>query len=354
MSCFDLSTSEKDFDLRTENHVPSLISHEMKTTLTSIKATLKMLSHKQFSHLSEDGKQLIKIAMGATERLSRLADMFEDEADELPTMVSAADIKKIRLMNAIPYAVEHNQFYLEYQPIISFPDGKVLGFEALARWQHPTQGLISPSTFIPLAEKSGLIFPLGISLLSQACQQLRTWQQHFPQNPPLTMSVNLSSVQLSVDNLGQIIKQILTDYAVNPQTLKLEITESALIQDEGRAINNFLEMKQAGIGIHIDDFGTGYSCISRLQDFPFDALKIDRSFILSKNWQLSEAIFLLASQLQLDVIAEGIETSEHLQFLGKIGCTKMQGYYFSKPMSYQQASHLLSGDTKFAFNRCNE
>jgi len=328
------------------NDFSTLLCHELRTPLTSIRAILKMLSYEQFSHLSDEGRQLVDIAIGATGRLVRLADILENQTDQLPAMLSGIDLEKIKLESDIVNSLREQHFFLEYQPIIEMPDGRVVGFEALARWRHATDGLISPAVFIALAENNGTIEELGFFLLEKACQQLAIWQQEFFCAPPLTMSVNVSSLQLLNPEFSRRVEQLICSNQLQPGTLKLEITESALIQNEQTALQNLTNLKAINVGIHVDDFGTGYSCLARLQDFPFDALKIDRSFIHSRNWKLVETILLMASQLQLEVITEGIETAEQLSFLENIGCKKMQGYYFSRPIGSRQASLLLSNQCR--------
>ncbi|NER81822.1 MAG: EAL domain-containing protein [Leptolyngbya sp. SIO1D8] len=321
--------------------ISNLICHELRTPLTSIQGVLKILHHEQFAQLSEDGERLLNIAITASNRLTRLANMLEYQSENLPSMLSIEDMERLKLGNELAYGLKQQEFFLDYQPIVSIADDRVIGFEALARWNHPTRGLISPAVFIPLAERSGFIEKLGLYLLEQACQQLYLWQKEFPCDPPITMSINLSSVQLSQPGLSHDIQQILFRNSIKPETLKLEITESALMENQDRAFENIIKLKDVGVKIHLDDFGTGYSSLARLQDFPFDALKIDKSFTLSQNWVVSEAILLLASRLRLDVIAEGIETLEQLQSLRNIGCDKVQGFYFAKPMNSNNASRLL-------------
>jgi EAL domain-containing protein (putative c-di-GMP-specific phosphodiesterase class I) len=320
----------------------SLICHEIRTPLTSIQGVLKILSYEQFGQLSEEGEKLLNIALNATNRLNRLACVLEQQFETLPTMLSVKDIEHLQLENDLESGLSHREFSLHYQPIISTADNKIIGFEALARWNHPIKGIIPPGIFIPLMEKSGLVNQLGLSLLDQACQRLSDWQREFPSNSPLTMSINLSSVQLSDPNLSQKIREILNKTRIPPETLKLEVTESALIGSRERALENIMDLKEIGVSFHLDDFGTGYSSLARLQDFPFDALKIDRSFVMSQNWIFSEAILMLAARLQLDVIAEGIETIDQLRSLRNLGCEVMQGYYFSRPISEHRAYQLLT------------
>ncbi|MGP1384543.1 MAG: EAL domain-containing protein [Thainema sp.] len=324
--------------------ITSLICHEMRTPLTSIQGVLKLLDYEQFGNLSDDGLKLLKLAIGGADRLTRLVDFLEHHPDLLPAILSAEDIENFKLEKDIAGGLKRREFFLNYQPIISVLDNRIIGFEALARWQHPTQGLISPTTFIPLSEKTGQIKELELYLLRMACQQLQDWQAGFCHDAPIMMSINLSSSQLSEPDLCLKVKDILSDYTIIPNTLKLEITESFLIGNQNKALENIVKLKELGVKFYIDDFGTGYSSLARLQDFPFDAIKIDRSFISNQNWVMSEAILALASRLNLDVIAEGIETPAQLDKMKQIGCRKMQGYHFSMPVdSLAAAQFLLKG-----------
>jgi len=262
------------------------------------------------------------------------------------------------------------QFVLNYQPIVSLSTGKIAGFEALVRWQHPVKGTISPGQFIPVAEETGLILPLGSWVLRQACRQLTVWQeqlrnqsQHLPQfngvggaKPlaPLSMSVNLSGKQLSQPHLIEEIDLILQKTGCDPSSLKLEITESMIMENVSLATQTLGLLKERNIKLSIDDFGTGYSSLSYLHRFPLDTLKIDRSFVSRltgdngedpcQPLQIVRAIVVLAHNLGLEVIAEGIETEHQLQKLMQLQCEKGQGYLFSKPICRTKATELLLGN----------
>ncbi|MGB3311660.1 MAG: EAL domain-containing protein, partial [Nodosilinea sp.] len=325
--------------------VSLLICHELRTPLASIQGALKLLGYQQSGSLSDDGQKLLAIAINNADRLTRLADALENQPAPLLTLLSTAEMDLLQLENDLHQAVEQQQIYLDYQPIVVVDKGQetgqIIGFEALARWQHGQRGAISPEVFIPLAEKAGLINRLGLSLLDQACQQLHHWQTQFPSRVPLSVSVNLSAVQLLQPQLVGAIAHILQQNHIAPSSLKLEVTESALIENKDLALATLAQLQQLGIQLYIDDFGTGYSSLGRLQDLPFDTLKIDRSFIRNKNWAMSEAILMLAQRLQLDVIVEGVETLEDLKCLQALGYQKMQGYYFSKPINSASATGLL-------------
>ncbi|HBB33039.1 MAG TPA: GGDEF domain-containing response regulator, partial [Cyanobacteria bacterium UBA9273] len=222
---------------------------------------------------------------------------------------------------------------------------QIEGAEALARWYHPKRGLVSPSEFIPLAEKTGLIVPLGEWVLKTACIQARAWQD--AGFYPLRIAVNLSGHQFSQPHLGSLVVDILRETGLDPSYLELELTESSLMQNPEAAIATLQELKALGIRISIDDFGTGYSSLSYLSQFPFDVLKIDRSFVCqltedAKNTTITTAILQMAHGLNLKVVAEGVETSNQLAFLQGHQCDEIQGYWFSPPVSAEIFSELLS------------
>ena len=232
-----------------------------------------------------------------------------------------------------------------YQPIISLATGAISGFEALARWQHPTRGLIAPNDFIPLAEDTGLIVPLGMSILRQTCAQIAEWQQLYPHHP-LSISVNLSGRQFRQFDLVEEIKNILSETRLEAIHLRLEITESVIMEDAASAAAMLEQLKQIGVQLSIDDFGTGYSSLSYLHRFPFDILKIDRSFVsqmVSDKESLSivQTIIALASKLGKITIAEGMETRKHYEMLNELACQYGQGYLFSKAVDPAAAEQLL-------------
>lgn len=323
------------------NDVPLLICHELRTPLTSINGALKLLGY-QHRALSNDAQRLLSIAISNTDRLTRLANALEDQSVPLLTLLSNSEMDLLQLENDLHRAVEQGEFTLAYQPIVAVDSGQIVGFEALARWQHSTRGAISPEVFVPLAEKTGLIYALGRSLLDQACQQLHQWQTEFATLSPLSISVNLSAVQLLQPQLVAQVSAILQRHQIAPGSLKLEVTESALIDNKEMALATLGELHQLGIQLYIDDFGTGYSSLGRLRDLPFDTLKIDRSFIHNKNWAMSEAILMMAERLKLEVIVEGVETLDDVLTLKSLGCRTMQGYYFSPPAAADNISTLLA------------
>lgn len=258
----------------------------------------------------------------------------------------ARAVSLLKLENDLRRAFERQEFHVYYQPIVALKTGKICGFEALVRWQHPTRGIVSPSEFIPLAEETGLIVPLGQWVLEESCRQMREWQEQSPANRTLTVSVNLSGKQLSRIDLCRQMKSILEKTGLDPRSLKLEITESMVMDNTDLAITMLKQLHDLGIQLSIDDFGTGYSSLSYLPRFPVNSLKIDRSFVSrmnlnDENLEIVRTIVMLAHNLSMEVVAEGIETEEQLAQLRALSCDFGQGYLFSAPMTADSAAALM-------------
>ncbi len=254
-------------------------------------------------------------------------------------------VEMLQLETDLRRALARDEFRVHYQPIVSLENWRITGFEALLRWEHPSIGSISPSEFVPVAEETGLIIPIGQWVLKEACQQLRIWQEQFPSDPPLTMSVNLSGKQFSQPDLIDQIKQALAETGLDAASLKVEITESAIIENIESATMALNQLKALGIRILLDDFGTGYSSLSYLHRFPIDTLKIDRSFVtrmsLPKNSEIIRTIISLAINLGMDVIAEGVETREQVIQLTGLNCEYVQGYLLSRPIDGKAMKQLI-------------
>ncbi|MGK7925181.1 MAG: EAL domain-containing protein [Spirulina sp.] len=258
----------------------------------------------------------------------------------------------LHLENDLRRAFDRQEFEIYYQPIVCLKQGKIVGYEALIRWNHPQRGLITPDRFIPIAEEMGLIIPLGDWILKEACQQLKKWHDLNLGDQPSIVSVNLSVRQFAQVNPIEKIEKILQDVQLDTHYLKLEITESVLIDRPESIVRLLEEIKSRNIQISLDDFGTGYSSLSYLHRFPIDTVKIDRSFINrldenGKNLDIVQAIIALAHNLGMETIAEGIETATQLECLRNLGCGYGQGYFFARPLNSQQAEALLASNPQW-------
>lgn len=253
---------------------------------------------------------------------------------------------RLELEQDLRRAIERNQLVVFYQPKVSLLDGKLAGFEALLRWLHPTRGLIPPAEFIPLAEDSGLIVPIGLWVLRESCGAMARWHAEFDVQPPLEISVNVSVRQLRQADFAEQVVSLLRETGLRPASLHLEVTESIVLEDTQSTVRVLSGLKALGIGLKIDDFGTGYSSLKYLNDYPFNSLKIDRSFVsrLGRDENSSEvvkAILAMAKTMNLEVIAEGVETEEQLSYLKTAGCRFGQGYLFARPMPREDAQAYL-------------
>ncbi|OLP18045.1 diguanylate phosphodiesterase [Leptolyngbya sp. 'hensonii'] len=322
------------------------LSHELRTPLTAIQGALELLGSGKLGTLSEQERRMVEIAASNANRLLRLTAAIEGELESQVSFLSADEMARLRLERDLEMALEQKEFKLHYQPIISLESSSIVGFEALLRWQHPYLGLIPPDEFIPLAEASGSIIEIGAWVLWEACRQLRSWQQRFPEAfRSLTVSVNLSSKQLALPDLVEHIGQVLQETGLSSQSLVLEITESAVVENSKTAKQALERIQNLGVRVYIDDFGTGYSSLSRLYELPLDVLKIDRSFVQQLNSQSGEhlvrAIVNLAHNLGMEVIAEGVEMVEQVMKLRLLGCNRVQGYFFAKPLSQDDLAELV-------------
>lgn len=279
------------------------------------------------------------IAMYQAKSLGRACHVvFDEEMHGRATWFMQID-------NNLRGALDKDELRLHYQPIVSLQTGRITGFEALLRWQSRA-GLIPPADFIPIAEESGLIVPIGDWVLGEACRQLRRWQEEFPSDPPLTVSVNISGRQFTADLAGRV-SRALTGAGLHADSLRLEVTEGVIMENPSTAGVLLGRLKDMGIKVHIDDFGTGYSSLSYLHNFAFDALKVDRSFIKfigadDGTLEIVRTVMSLARNLNMEVIAEGVETPEQLEELRKLGCHYFQGYLFSRPLEAAAAQDLLA------------
>jgi diguanylate cyclase (GGDEF)-like protein/PAS domain S-box-containing protein len=258
--------------------------------------------------------------------------------------MNAQAFERLAIETSLRHALERDEFFLEYQPQIDMETSRIIGYEALVRWQHPDLGMMSPGKFIPLAEESGLIVPIGEWVLRTACAQNKAWQ--VAGLPPIRVAVNVSPRQLRHDDLLQVIERCLTETGLDPTYLELELTES-IMQDSDEAIQLLCQLQSMGVQIAIDDFGTGYSSLNHLKRYPINKLKVDQSFVRDighdpHDRAIVKAIIALAQSLNMRAVAEGVETEAQMTYLRSLKCDEAQGYLLGRPMSAQAASKLLA------------
>jgi len=310
----------------------------------AISAPFKLASHEAITTasigiaLSTSGyTEAEDIIRDADTAMYRAKDCGKARCEVFDTAMHTRAVTLLRLESDLRRALEKDELCVYYQPIVALANGELHGFEALVRWQHPERGIIAPDDFVPLAEETGLILPIGLRVLRDACHQLRKWQQYSLANRDLIMSVNLSGKQLMQPDLIERVEEALNESQINPWHLKLEITETVVMESPELAAVTLAKLRSLGVRLSIDDFGTGYSSLSYLNRFPVDTLKIDRSFVTSmneadENLQIVKTIITLASNLGMQVVAEGVETEEQLDQLRSLKCQYGQGYLFAKPL----------------------
>jgi len=282
-----------------------------------------------------DGNDVEELVKNADTAMFHAKDQGRNNYQFYTNSMSTSAYERFSLEAALRKALAHEQFRVHYQPKIDLPTGKVVGLEALIRWEHPDMGLISPADFIPLAEDTGLIVPIGEWVMRTVCSRMSRWQK--AGHEPLRIAVNLSACQFRQTALNEMVKRALQDAAVDPRWLELELTESVIMDDIQTSSIVLRSLKEMGVRISMDDFGTGYSSLSMLKRLPLDTLKIDQSFVRdittdADDAAIIDAIISLAHSLRLRVIAEGVETPEQLAFLRDRGCDEVQGYLYSRPM----------------------
>ena len=292
-----------------------------------------------------DGTDAESMLHNADIALRRAKEQASDSYQFFLPAVNDQFLTRLELQNSLRMALARDEFVVYYMPQIDVKGGRIVGMEALVRWRHPTLGLVQPSDFIPLAEESGLILPIGERVLRTACAQGRAWQQSGL--PPIRISVNFSARQFQHQNPVALVTRVLRETGLPPDQLELEITESAVMKDANAALGTLRSLKETGVHLSIDDFGTGYSSLSYLRSFPLHALKVDRSFVREITSRADDAaivtaVIAMAHSLKLKVIAEGVETADHLSWLHDRDCDEVQGYHISKPVPADAAGKLLA------------
>jgi diguanylate cyclase (GGDEF)-like protein len=279
------------------------------------------------------------VAMHQARRYEGSYALFDPE-------MHASAIRRIEVESELRTALDEKQFVMYYQPTIDLQTGRLTGVEALVRWNHPRRGIVAPMEFIPLAEESGLIIPLGQWAIQESCRQIRIWQKEIPANEPIALNVNLSARQLRHPNIVRDIADALDDSGLLPSRLILEITESVLMVDTSATISRLVQLKSLGVRLAIDDFGTGYSSFAYLRRFPVDIIKIDKSFVDGVATEptasaLVDAMIRIGKTLQLETVAEGVELVEQADRLRTLKCDIGQGYLFSRPLPSDAISAFL-------------
>ncbi|MCX7725522.1 MAG: EAL domain-containing protein [Chitinispirillaceae bacterium] len=294
-----------------------------------------------------DGEQFETLLRNAETAMVRAKELGINNYQHYEPSMNTQSFEQLTIEYNLQKALKNNQFQVFYQPIINIATKQITGAEALIRWNHPELGMIPPIKFIPLAEDTGLIIPIGEWVLETACRDMYKWQKQF--DYPYIVSVNLSARQFQQRNLVTIVEKTLLESGLKNSSLKLEITESIGMKNPEETIKILTEFKARGILIAIDDFGTGYSSLNYLKRFPIDTIKIDRSFLLgmcnnTQDAALIDAIIAMAHTLGLNVVAEGVETPDQLNYLAEKGCEEAQGFYFSKPVNGEEFEKLLKNN----------
>ena len=322
--------------------VPFTIKGQEIVISASIGIALSTTPHNNAEELLRDAD----IAMYRAKRAGKArCEVFDSD-------MHASAVKRLRLETDLRKALERGEFLNHYQPIVALPQGTIVGFEALARWQT-AEALVSPAEFVPVANETGVILAMNRTLLAQACNHLRQWQEQFPGQPPLAMSMNVSAKEFEQPDLAQGIAAILQRTHVRNASLQLEIMETIAMGDAEKAASVLAQLKALGVRLSIDDFGTGYSSLSRLQRFPVDTLKIDRGFISNmesdrESREMVRIIISLAHNFRLRVVAEGVETEAQAALLQELGCEFAQGYLYSRPVPAEAVPELLTRNLRLS------
>jgi diguanylate cyclase (GGDEF)-like protein len=294
-----------------------------------------------FPRDGEDGDTLLK---NATTAMHRAKVMVDQRYNFYTTEMNARSLERLDMENALRRALDNDELVLYYQPQVDLKTGEIIGAETLVRWRHPQRGMVPPSEFVPLAEVTGMIVPIGEWVLRTACSQNRQWQK--AGLPPITVAVNISARQLDAYDIAWLADEVLTETGLDPRFLELELTESMIMSDPEAFIKSTRRLKEMGASLSVDDFGTGYSSLNHLKRFAVNRLKIDQSFVRDITHDpnaaaITLAIMALARSMKMYTIAEGVENAAQVAFLRRQGCDEIQGYYFSRPIPADEFEALL-------------
>ena len=334
------------------------VTNKIKAFLDEFEMPWEFKTHKIFISFSvgivlypEHGDSLYSLVVNADTAMWHVKKHGKDGCSFYNTEMQTKRVSYIQTAHQIRKALKNNEFTVYYQPQISLESGKIAGMEALIRWEHPEKGFISPDDFIPLAEATGEIHAIGRFVLSTVCKQKNVWEEKG--YPPVVVSVNISGISLTRGDLAEEIKELLETYGVGGSSIRIEVTETAIMSDIDVAINTLMKIKSLGVKIALDDFGTGYSSLTYLRKLPIDTVKIDREFIkniTSKDEKeiIVEVVVQIAEALDLEVVAEGVETKEQLSYVLKSKCEQAQGYLFSRPVAPDEIEKILGEGFKYS------
>jgi EAL domain-containing protein (putative c-di-GMP-specific phosphodiesterase class I) len=294
-------------------------------------------------HEPIDPELLIRDADAA---MYRAKERGRGRCEVFDAAMRARAVRRLETERELRHALDRDELELHYQPVVALSGGEIVGLEALVRWNHPHRGMLDPGEFVSIAEDSGLIEPIGRWVQETACRQALGWHELRPDQRPLDISVNLSARQVAHRDLAASVREILACTGLDPVNLRLEVTESVLVEESASATATLEALSEIGVRLVLDDFGTGYSSLAYLNHFPFDALKIDRSFVdglgvEQERTAIVEAVIGMARALSLDAIAEGVENEAQLSELRRLGCDFAQGHLFSRPLAPQKVTALL-------------
>ncbi len=333
-------------------HAPGALAHRL---IEALSQPVSLSDHEFYVSASigitlypADGKQGSELVKNADVAMYHAKELGKNNYQYYLESMNTLAHERLALENKLRRALENDELCLYYQPQVDATSGRIVGVEALLRWFEPDQGLIPPDTFIPVAENSGLILPIGEWVIKEACRQNKAWQK--PGLEKIVVSVNVSGIQFARQNVPDVIDAALRESRLDPRYLEAEITESVIMSQPDRAVEQLSALKELGVGIALDDFGTGYSSFSYLHRFPIDTLKIDRSFIsdickITEHAEIVAAIIAMSHILKLRVIAEGVEAEEQLNLLADKGCDVIQGYLISRPLPAEEVTQLLAKAT---------